>query len=124
MIDYCHYIKGTKRNEWHFIPACMGGAAQGPEHCTCLDTNERLQRLEKQILPRIAELSQTVAALENFVEEQFRKDGAEPIIVEFDVAAAEKRELERRLQRSVSDSQLDRFRRKQERQRRDDENPQ
>lgn len=104
MIDYCHYVragkKGTK-DEWAFIPSCMGGAAIGPHACTCMSIEERLKRLEDQVLPRVDELSRTVATLERFLEEQFESDGSKPIIVEFDAQAARFRETSRTMERAT-----------------------
>ncbi len=109
MIEYCHYIKvksGTKgkKDEWVYIPGCDGGAMAGPHACTCTSIEERVKKLEEYYVPRIKELSQTVAALENFLEQQFPRDGAEPLIIEFDALKAATRETERRIARGEAEA--------------------
>lgn len=102
MIEYCHYVKADKK--WHFIPGCAGGACNGPEHCTCKTTADVVKKLETTITRRVDELSRTVAALEAFIEEQFKvDDGTKPVIVEFDREAARKREAERGVARLLTD---------------------
>jgi hypothetical protein len=97
-------VKGCDENRktvWHFIPGCMGGAATGPEACTCASASDKVKKLER----RMDELSMTVAALEKFLEQQFADGTGEtkPIIVEFDAMLARRRENERQALRVTAD---------------------
>lgn len=45
--EYCYYVK--VKNEYIFIPGCIGGGVKGPDGCTCLGNFERLEMAEKRI---------------------------------------------------------------------------
>lgn len=47
------------------MPMCMGGAANGPEGCTCLLPDERLEILEK----RWEIMIQRIAAIEQWIKD-------------------------------------------------------
>lgn len=74
MSDRCYYIKHGK--EWVFIPGCMGGAALGPTHCTCLSIEEKLNAAIK----RLEILSTRIEAAELWIEQHSEDGEAHPVV--------------------------------------------
>ena len=54
-MERCCYIK-DHRGRFVFIPGCMGAAAEGPKNCTCLDTEQRIEALERKMEHTMAEV--------------------------------------------------------------------
>jgi hypothetical protein len=61
----CHWI--TQKNERIFIPGCMGGAAYGPDKCTCdrrKIKNDRMDELERRV-KKLEEKNEELAKIIN-----------------------------------------------------------
>lgn len=74
MIDRCCWVKEANRKEMHFIPACMGGAANGPEGCTCQTLDERIKHLEERnrhIESEVGEMMRYMETVIEFIRKEF-----------------------------------------------------
>ena len=76
MSDRCYYIKHGKA--WVFIPCCMGGAARGPEHCTCLTMEEKVNALTK----RLELMAVRLEAAEAWINQHLEPGEPHPVVAQ------------------------------------------